>query len=116
MTLVIDEVRKEKTFSKIMDINSTSREDFDDLRAFLYAKYIKEFETIRNLRVYEKPKLSHWIIRISSSKAINSIYINDNKSWLGLLTTLRQMERDSERDRKLSYKIYAEVIYRTFDR
>jgi hypothetical protein len=49
MTLVIDEVRKEKTFSKIMDINSTSREDFDDLRAFLYTKYIKEFETIRNL-------------------------------------------------------------------
>jgi len=59
MTLVIDEVRKEKTFSKIIDINSTSREDFDDLRAFLYTKYIKEFETIRNLQVYEKPKLSH---------------------------------------------------------
>jgi hypothetical protein len=59
MTLVIDEVRKEKTFSKIMDINSTMREDFDDLRAFLYAKYIKEFETIRNLRGHEKPKLSY---------------------------------------------------------
>jgi hypothetical protein len=59
MTLVIDEVRKEKTFSKIIDINSTSREDFDDLRAFLYTKYIKEFETIRNLRAHEKPKLSH---------------------------------------------------------
>ena len=26
------------------------------------------------------------------------------------------MERDGERDRKLSHKIYAEVIYRTFDR
>jgi len=59
MTLVIDEVQKEKTFSKIMDINSTIREDFDDLRAFLYAKYIKEFETIRNLRGHEKPKLSY---------------------------------------------------------
>jgi hypothetical protein len=52
-------VQKEKTFSKIIDINSTLREDFDDLRAFLYTKYIKEFETIRNLRVHEKPKLSH---------------------------------------------------------
>ena len=59
MTLVIDEVRKEKTFSKIIDINSTLREDFNDLRAFLYTKYIKEFETIYNLRVYEKPKLSY---------------------------------------------------------
>ena len=59
MTLVIDEVRKEKMFSKIIDINSTLWEDFDDLRAFLYAKYIKEFKSIRNLRVYEKPKLSY---------------------------------------------------------
>ena len=59
ITLVIDEVRKEKTFSKIIDINSTSREDFNDLRAFLYAKYIKEFETIPNLQAHEKPKLSH---------------------------------------------------------
>jgi hypothetical protein len=59
MTLVIDKVRKEKTFSKIIDINSTSREDFNDLWAFLYTKYIKEFETIYNLRVYEKPKLSY---------------------------------------------------------
>jgi hypothetical protein len=59
MTLVIDKVRKEKTFSKIIDINFTIREDFDDLRAFLYAKYIKEFETIYNLWGYEKPKLSY---------------------------------------------------------
>ena len=49
MTLVIDKVRKEKIFSKIIDINSTSWEDFNDLWAFLYTKYIKEFETIRNL-------------------------------------------------------------------
>jgi len=41
MTLVIDDIRKEKTFSKTMDINSTIRDDFNDLRAFLYAKYIK---------------------------------------------------------------------------
>jgi hypothetical protein len=71
-----------------MDINSTIRDDFDDLRAFLYTKYIKEFETICNLRIYEKPKLSYWIIRIGSSKALDSIYINNNESWLGLLTIL----------------------------
>jgi hypothetical protein len=59
MTLVIDNVRKERIFSKTMDINSTIRDDFNDLRAFLYAKYIKEFETIRNLQAHEKPKLSH---------------------------------------------------------
>jgi hypothetical protein len=59
MTLVIDDVRKDKTFSKTMDINSTTRDDFDDLRAFLYYKYIREFETIRNLRAHEKPKLSY---------------------------------------------------------
>jgi hypothetical protein len=59
MTLVIDDMRKEKTFSKTMDINSTIRDDFDDLRAFLYAKYIKQFETIRNLQAHEKPKLSY---------------------------------------------------------
>jgi hypothetical protein len=59
ITPVIDDIRKERTFSKTMDINSTIRDDFDDLRAFLYTKYIKEFETIRNLRAHEKPKLSH---------------------------------------------------------
>jgi hypothetical protein len=59
MTPVIDDVRKEKTFSKIMDINFTIRDDFDDLRAFLYTKYIREFKTIRNLRLHEKPKLSY---------------------------------------------------------
>jgi len=59
ITLVIDDIRKDKTFSKTIDINSTTRDDFDDLRAFLYYKYIREFETIRNLRIYEKPKLSH---------------------------------------------------------
>jgi hypothetical protein len=80
MTPVIDDMRKERTFSKTIDINSTIRDDFDDLRAFLYAKYIKEFETIRNLRAHEKPKLSHWIIRISSSKALDSIHVNDNES------------------------------------
>ncbi|KAH8753763.1 hypothetical protein F5882DRAFT_419236 [Hyaloscypha sp. PMI_1271] len=75
ITPVIDDVRKEKTFSKTMDINSTIRDDFNDLRAFLYTKYIKQ-----------------------------------------LLTTLRQMEKDSDRDRKIYHKIYTEVIYRTFDR
>jgi len=89
MTLVIDDIRKDRIFSKTIDINSTIRDDFDDLWAFLYYKYIREFETIRNLRVYEKPKLSHWIIRISSSKALNSIHVDDDESWLGLLTTLR---------------------------
>ena len=59
MTPVIDNIRKEKTFSKIMDINSIIRDDFNNLRAFLYTKYIREFETIHNLRLYEKPKLSY---------------------------------------------------------
>jgi hypothetical protein len=59
MTLVIDNIRKDKTFSKTIDINSTTHDDFDDLRAFLYYKYIREFETIRNLQAHEKPKLSH---------------------------------------------------------
>jgi hypothetical protein len=36
-------------FLKTIDINSIIQDDFDDLRAFLYTKYIKEFETIRNL-------------------------------------------------------------------
>jgi len=57
--LVIDNIRKEKTFSKTIDINSITRDNFDDLRAFLYYKYIREFETIHNLRVYEKPILSY---------------------------------------------------------
>jgi len=59
MTLVIDNIWKDKTFSKTIDINSTTRDDFNDLWAFLYTKYIKEFETIRNLWVHEKPKLSY---------------------------------------------------------
>jgi len=59
ITPVIDDMRKDKTFSKTIDINSTTRDDFNDLRAFLYYKYIREFETIRNLRTHEKPKLSH---------------------------------------------------------
>ncbi|KAH8744340.1 hypothetical protein F5882DRAFT_423613 [Hyaloscypha sp. PMI_1271] len=95
MTPVIDDVRKEKTFSKTIDINSTIRDDFDDLRAFLYTKYIKQ---------------------IGSSKAADSIYVDDDESWLGLLTTLRQMEKDGDRDQKIYHKIYTEVIYRTFDR
>src|SRR5882757_5880363 len=57
ITPVIDNIRKERIFSKTIDINSTIRNDFNNLRAFLYTKYIKEFETIRNLRIYEKPKL-----------------------------------------------------------
>jgi hypothetical protein len=59
MTPVIDDIRKEKTFSKSMNINCTTRDDFDDLRGFLYAKYIREFETVRNLKLHEKPKLSY---------------------------------------------------------
>jgi hypothetical protein len=59
MTLVIDNIRKDKTFSKTIDINSTICDDFNDLRAFLYYKYIREFETIYNLRAHEKPKLSY---------------------------------------------------------
>jgi hypothetical protein len=60
--------------------------------------------------------LSHWTVRTGNSKAVDSVHVDHDDSWLGLLTTLRQIEKDGDRGRKQCHKIYADVVYRTFDR
>ena len=84
----MDDKRKDKTFSKSININYLKCPDLNDLRAFLFTKYLSGFIVERSLSEPERPRFSYWTTRIGSSKALDSIHINDDDSWETLLTIL----------------------------
>jgi hypothetical protein len=117
ITPVVDDKRKDKTFSKSININHPECPDLDDLRAFLFAKYLSGFIAERSLSEPERPRFSYWTARIGSSKALDSIHVDDDDSWETLLTTLRQMEKDGgEKNKKNCHQVYIDAYYRCFDR
>ena len=87
-TAVIDGIRKDQTFTKSIDINNPDRESLSILRTFPFFKYVKRWQEIRGLQEHEKPRWGPWNVRIGSSKAQDTLVIDDNDAWFSLLTRL----------------------------
>ncbi|PMD14669.1 hypothetical protein NA56DRAFT_650779 [Hyaloscypha hepaticicola] len=115
-TAVIDGVRKDQTFSKTIDINDPDRESLSNLRTFPFLKYVKRWQEARQLQEHEKPRWGPWIVKVGSSKALDTLTVDDDDAWFSLLTRLRQMEKNGERDRKLCYQLYVDATFNCFDR
>jgi hypothetical protein len=56
------------------------------------------------------------MVKISSSKAQDTVIVNDDDTWFSLLTRLRQMEKNKDKERKLSYQLYVDATFNYFDR
>ena len=59
ITPVVDNKRKDKTFSKSININHLECPDLDDLRAFLFTKYLSGFIVERSLLEPKRPRFSY---------------------------------------------------------
>src|SRR6266536_2939499 len=118
VTPVMDGKRKtDNVIPHSIDINNVDRADLDDLHANVYATYVKGWEYRRKCKPHEKARLSHWTVVIGNPNGVHhAIRVVDDKSWANLLTLLRQMEKDGDRDRKNCHKLFVDAVYESFDR
>jgi hypothetical protein len=86
------------------------------LNVWLYNKYIKEWVARRSIPKYQEPWISYWIITIGLPKDNYKISrIDDEVSWLDLLTRLRQIYKDKNYNQKNYFKVIVDIIYFTYD-
>jgi hypothetical protein len=56
------------------------------------------------------------MVKIGSSKAQDTVVVDDDDAWFSLLTRLRQIEKNRDKERKLSYQLYVDATFNCFDR
>jgi hypothetical protein len=118
ITPVIDGTRKvNDTYNRTVNINDVFRPSWHTLNVWLYNKYIKGWAARRSIPKHQEPRISHWIATTGPPKGNYEISrIDDEVSWLDLLTRLRQMYKDGDYNRKNCFKVVVDAIYSTYDR
>jgi hypothetical protein len=100
-----------------LNINDVFRDDLEALHAYVYKRYIKQWEDIRKLTPGEKPRLSHWNVTIGNPKGqYYMLRVEDAEAWKNVEITLRQIEKDGGASRKHAYKVEIDAIYISYDR
>jgi hypothetical protein len=118
ITPIIDGSRKSDAgICTHLNINDIFRDDLETLNAYVYKKYVKQWEDIRKLTPGEKPRWSHWNVTIGNPKGqYHTLRVDDAESWKNVEITLRQIEKDGGPSKKYAHKIEIDSIYTSFDR
>jgi hypothetical protein len=56
------------------------------------------------------------MVKIGNLKAQDTIVVDDDDAWFSLLTRLHQMDKNGDKERKLSYQLYVDITFNCFDR